>query len=51
MMIIWTAKVQIQQMTSYNKMLSNVQDEVAQDRGTHETSASGSVAGRRSCPV
>jgi hypothetical protein len=28
-----------------------VEDKVAKDRGTHETSAGGSVAGRCSCPV
>ena len=36
---------------SAKKGSTTVEDKVAKDRGTHESSAGGSVAGRRSCPV
>jgi hypothetical protein len=28
-----------------------MEEKVARDRGTHESSTAGSIAGRRSCPV
>jgi hypothetical protein len=54
MAIIWNEKVQRQQMTSLEtyqqKWSTTVKGKVAKDRGAYKTSASGSVAGRSSCP-